>query len=114
MIMNEFDMFRTILEKAEKSEVDKENRGEFFEGLNQLQKVLSFVKMRIEKGCVIFNRAFDTVKVSIKTEGDVVVLTYEKLDGFKEYRDKLCSSYEDKTKAVREAQEAAIRNFKLW
>ena len=114
MIMNEFDMFRTILEKAEKSEVDKENREEFFEGLNQLQKVLSFVKMRIEKGCVIFNRAFDTVKVSIKTEGDVVVLTYEKLDGFKEYRDKLCSSYEDKTKAVREAQEAAIRNFKLW
>ena len=103
IINNEFDMFRALIEKAEKKETDKENRNEFFEGINQLQKVLSFVKMRIEKGCVIFNRAFDTVKVSIKTEGDVVVLTYEKLDGFKEYKDRLT-----------EAHEAAIRNFKLW
>ena len=102
-INNEFDMFEALLKKAEKKSVDKENRGEFFEGLNKLTSVLTFIKMKIEKGCVIFNRAFDTVKVSIKTEGDVVVLTYEKLDGFKEYKDRLT-----------EAHEAAIRNFKLW
>ena len=102
-INNEFDMFNVLVSKAESKKIDTERRDQFFEGLNQLQKVLSFVKMRIEKGCVIFNRAFDTVKVSIKTEGDVVVLTYEKLDGFKEYKDRLT-----------EAHEAAIRNFKLW
>ena len=103
-INNEFDMFEALLKKAEKKSVDKENRGEFFEGLNKLTSVLTFIKMKIEKGCVIFERGFDTVKVSIdKVEGDYVTLSYTKVDGFKEYKDRLT-----------EAHEAAIRNFKLW
>ena len=115
MIMNEFDMFRVLLEKAEKKEVEKEKAEEFFEGVNQLSSVLSFVKMTKTEEGLLFERGFDTVKVSVEetTEG-MVNLTYTKIDGFKEYRDKLCSSYEDKTKALREAHKASVSKFKLW
>lgn len=104
MIMNEFDMFRVLLEKAEKKETDKEQAKEFFEGVNQLSSVLSFVKMtKIEEG-LLFERGFDVVRVSVEetTEG-MVNLTYTKIDGFKEYKNKLT-----------EAHEAAVSKFKLW
>lgn len=115
MIMNEFDMFRTLLEKAEKGEVDKEQAKEFFEGIKQLPSVLSFVKMKEIEDGLIFERGFDSVKVIVSDEGqEIVTLSYEKVDGFKEYRDKLCSDYEDKTKVLREAHEASVSKFKLW
>ena len=115
MIMNEFDMFRVLLEKAEQKEVDKEPAKEFFEGVKQLSSVLSFVKMKeVEEG-LLFERGFDVVKVSVeKTDEDTITLSYTKIDGFKEYRDKLCSSYEDKTKALREAHGTSVSKFKLW
>ena len=115
MIINEFDMFRTLLEKAEKKEVDKEKSGDFYEGIKQLRSFLSFVKMKETEDGLIFERGFDIVKVSVKEIGDnMLTLGYEKIDGFKEYRDKLCSDYEDKTKALREAHEASVSKFKLW
>ena len=115
MINNEFDMFRVLLEKAEKKEVDTEQAKEFREGMKQLSSVLSFVKMKEVPEGFEFERGFDVVKVSVKEiDGDVVTLSYKKVDGFKEYRDKLCSDYEDKTKALREAHSAAVSKFKLW
>ena len=104
MIMNEFDMFRVLVEKAEKNETDKEQAKEFFEGINQLSSVLSFVKMKeVEEGFE-FERGFDVVRVSVEetTEG-MVNLTYTKIDGFKEYKNKLT-----------EAHEAAVSKFALW
>ena len=104
MIMNEFDIFRTLLEKAEKKETDKEQAEDFYEGIKQLPSVLSFVKMtKIEEG-LLFERGFDVVRVSVEetTEG-MVNLTYTKIDGFKEYKNKLT-----------EAHEAAVSKFKLW
>ena len=114
-INNEFDMFRVLLEKAEKKEVDKEPAKEFFEGVKQLSSVLSFVKMKETEDGLLFERGFDSVKV-IVSDGDqeIVTLSYEKVDGFKEYRDKLCSDYEDKTKTLREAHNVAVSKFALW
>ena len=104
MIMNEFDMFRTILEKAEKGEVDTETKVEFYEGIGQLASVLTFIKMKEVEDGVLFERAFDVVKVSVKeTEDDYVTLTYTKIDGFKEYKNNLT-----------EAHAAAVSKFKLW
>lgn len=104
MIMNEFDMFNALLEKAEKKEVDKEPAKEFFEGVSQLSSVLSFVKMKEEAGGLLFERGFDVVKVSVEVIGDdTVTLSYTKIDGFKEYKNKLT-----------EAHEAAVSKFKLW
>ncbi len=115
MIMNEFDMFRTLLEKAEKKEVDKEPSKEFFEGMKQLPSALSFIKMKETEDGLVFERGFDIVKVSVKEIGDgMLTLGYTKIDGFEEYRDKLHSVYEDKTKALREAHKASVSKFKLW
>lgn len=104
MIMNEFDMFRVLLEKAEKKEVDKEKSGDFYEGIKQLRSFLSFVKMKETEEGLLFERGFDVVRVSVEetTEG-MVNLTYTKIDGFKEYKNKLT-----------EAHEAAVSKFKLW
>ena len=115
MIMNEFDMFRVLLEKAEKKEVDKEKSGDFYEGIKQLRSFLSFVKMKETEDGLVFERGFDVVKVSVKEiEDGSVLLDYKKVDGFKEYRDKLCSDYEDKTKTLREVHEASVSKFALW
>lgn len=104
MIMNEFDMFRALLEKAENKEVDTEQAKEFHEGMKQLSSVLSFVKMKEVPEGFEFERGFDIVKVSVKEiEDGLVVLGYTKVDGFKEYKNKLT-----------EAHEAAVSKFKLW
>ena len=104
MIMNEFDMFNVLLEKAAKKETDKERAIEFFEGIKQLPSVLSFVKMRKTPEGFEFERAFDVVKVSVKEiEDGLVVLNYAKIDGFKEYKNNLTA-----------AHEAAVSKFKLW
>ena len=104
MIMNEFDMFRVLLEKAEKKEVDKENGVDFYKGIEQLQSVLSFVKMKTEGDYILFERGFDVVKVKVGQVGNgEVILSYEKVDGFKEYKDNLTT-----------AHEAAVSKFALW
>ena len=103
-INNEFDMFNVLLSQAEKGKVDTENRSEFFEGIKELKRVLSFVKMREVEDGIIFERGFDTVKVSVKEiEDGMVELTYIKIDGFKEYKNNLT-----------EAHAAAVGKFKLW
>ena len=103
-INNEFDMFRVLLEKAEKGDVDKEPAKEFFEGIKQLPSVLSFVKMKEETGGLLFERGFDIVKVSVKEiDDDTVTLSYTKIDGFKEYKNNIIA-----------AHEAAVSKFKLW
>lgn len=104
MIMNEFDMFNVLLEKAAKKETDKEQAEDFYEGMKQLPSVLSFVKMKEVPEGFEFERGFDIVKVSVKEiDGDVVTLSYTKIDGFKEYKDKLTA-----------AHEAAVSKFALW
>ena len=104
MIMNEFDMFNVLLEKAQNKEVDKESSKEFFEGINQLSSILSFVKMKKVEDGLVFERGFDTIKVSVKEiDNDTVTLNYSKVDGFAEYRDNL-----------KAAHEAAVAKFKLW
>ncbi len=104
MIMNEFDMFRVLLEKAEKKEIEKEPAKEFFDGVKQLSSVLSFVKMKEIKDGLIFERGFDSVKVIVSDrDQEIVTLSYEKVDGFKEYKDNLTA-----------AHEAAVSKFALW
>ena len=114
-INNEFDMFRVLLEKAEKGDVDKEPAKEFYEGMKELSSVLSFVKMKEVPEGYEFERGFDVVEVSVKELDDsVVTLSYKKVDSFKEYRDKLRSDHEDKTRTLREAHEASVSKFALW
>ena len=104
MIMNEFDMFNVLLEKAAKKETDKEQAKDFYEGMKQLPSVLSFVKMRKTPEGFEFERGFDIVGVSVMEDSDnTVTLNYTKIDGFKEYKNKLT-----------EAHEAAVSKFKLW
>ena len=103
-INNEFDMFRVLLEKAEKKEVDKEKSGDFYEGIKQLRSFLSFVKMKETEDGLIFERGFDSVKVIVSDrDQEIVTLSYEKVDGFKEYKDNLTA-----------AHEAAVSKFALW
>ena len=104
MIMNEFDMFNVLLEKAEKKETDKEQAKEFHEGMKHLSSFLSFVKMRKTPEGFEFERGFDIVGVSVKEiEDGSVLLDYKKVDGFKEYKNNLTA-----------AHEAAVSKFKLW
>ena len=104
IINNELDMFQVLLEKAEKKAVDKENGVDFYKGIEQLQSVLSFVKMKTEGDYILFERGFDVVKVKVGQVGNgEVILTYEKNNWFTE-----------KERAVRKAQEEAIREYSLW
>ena len=50
MIMNEFDMFRVLLEKAEKKEVEKDKAKEFFELIDQNQIIDVFFSARLLNG----------------------------------------------------------------
>ena len=103
-INNEFDMFNVLLEKAEKKEIEKEQKEEFMEGIKLLPSVLSFVKMKEVEDGIIFERGFDIVKVSVKEiEDGLVALNYTKIDGFKEYKNNLTA-----------AHEAAVSKFALW
>lgn len=79
MIMNEFDMFNVLLEKAAKKETDKEQAKDFYEGMKQLPSVLSFVKMRKTPEGFEFERGFDIVGVSVMEDNDnTVTLKYIK------------------------------------
>lgn len=115
-INNEFDMFDVLLEKAEKKEIDHDTKEVFEEGIEFLKNELCFVKMTpIDNGFLI-EKGFTGVKVTVEEydDGKMVELNYEKVDGYREHRDKLISVSEVKPEDLKAAHSAAVGKFKLW
>lgn len=115
-INNEFDMFQVLSEKAKRKEIDHEVKAEFEQGIDMLKEVLGFVKMNKTENGFTIEKGFEIIKVTVEEydDGNMVALSYEKVDGFKEHRDKIISNPGMTAEDLKAAHTAAVRKFLLW